>query len=153
MAGPAAYDPLMTTTPDAAARLEMANAMGRGTLIERMGIEFTEVDTGRVTATMPVSGNTQPYGLLHGGASVVLAETLGSFGSAMHAGPDRVAVGIEINATHHRAARSGVVTGTATALHLGSTMASWQVEVRDEQGRPVCTSRITCLLRDAAPGA
>ncbi len=153
MAGPPAYDPHMTTTPDAAARLEMANAMGRGTLIERMGIEFTEVETRRVTATMPVSGNTQPYGLLHGGASVVLAETLGSFGSAMHAGLDRVAVGIEINATHHRAARSGVVTGTATALHLGSTMASWQVEVRDEQGRPVCTSRITCLLRDAAPGA
>ncbi len=101
--------------------------MARGTLMERMGIVFTEVGTDRLVATMPVEGNTQPYGLLHGGASVVLAETLGSFGSVLHAGPDRVAVGIEINATHHRAARSGVVTGTATPLHLGSTMASWQV--------------------------
>jgi uncharacterized protein (TIGR00369 family) len=102
---------------------------------------------------MPVEGNTQPYGLLHGGASVVLAETLGSIGSALHAGPQRVAVGIDINATHHRAARSGIVTGTARPLHLGSTMASWQVEIVDEDDRPVCTSRITCLLRDAAPGA
>jgi 1,4-dihydroxy-2-naphthoyl-CoA hydrolase len=132
--------------------LEHANAMARGTLMERMGIVFTEVGTERLVATMPVEGNTQPYGLLHGGASVVLAETLGSFGSVLHAGPRRIAVGIDINATHHRAARSGVVTGTARPLHLGSTMASWQVEVVDEAGRPVCTSRITCLLRDAPPG-
>ena len=146
----------MATTPDspdAPAPLEMANAMARGTLMERMGVVFTEVGRDRLVATMPVEGNTQPYGLLHGGASVVLAETLGSFGSVLHAGPDRVAVGIEINATHHRAARSGLVTGTATPLHLGSTMASWQVQVVDDQGRPICTSRITCLLRDAAPGA
>ena len=143
----------MATTPDSPAPLDMANVMARGTLMERMGIVFTEVGTDRLVATMPVEGNTQPYGLLHGGASVVLAETLGSFGSVLHAGPDRVAVGIEINATHHRAARSGSVTGTATPLHLGSTMASWQVEIVDEQGRAVCTSRITCLLRDAAPGA
>ena len=143
----------MATTPESPAPLDMANAMARGTLIERMGIVFTEVGTDRLVATMPVEGNTQPYGLLHGGASVVLAETLGSFGSVLHAGPDRVAVGIDINATHHRAARSGVVTGTATPLHLGSTMASWHVQVVDDQGRPVCTSRLTCLLRDAAPGA
>ncbi|MEO7979680.1 MAG: hotdog fold thioesterase [Sporichthyaceae bacterium] len=127
--------------------------MARGTLMERMGIVFTEVSPERLVATMPVAGNTQPYGLLHGGASVVLAETLGSFGSVVHAGPDRVAVGIDINATHHRAARSGVVTGTARPLHLGSTMASWQVEIVDEDGRPVCTSRISCLLRDVAPGS
>jgi 1,4-dihydroxy-2-naphthoyl-CoA hydrolase len=133
--------------------LDTINGMGKGTLVERMGIVFTEASTDRVVATMPVAGNTQPYGLLHGGASVVLAETLGSIGSALHAGADRVAVGIDINATHHRAARSGTVTGTATPLHLGSTMASWQVQITDEQGRPVCTSRITCLLRDAAPGA
>ena len=143
----------MATTPDSPVPLDMANVMARGTLMERMGIVFVEVDTDRLVATMPVEGNTQPYGLLHGGASVVLAETLGSFGSVLHAGPKRVAVGIEINATHHRAARSGSVTGTATPLHLGSTMASWQVEIVDEQGRAVCTSRITCLLRDAAPGA
>ncbi len=143
----------MTTTPGSTAALDQVNAMGKGTLVERMGIVFTEAGTDRVVATMPVEGNTQPYGLLHGGASVVLAETLGSIGSALHAGPDRVAVGIDINATHHRAARSGLVTGTATPLHLGSTMASWQVQVVDEAGRPVCSSRITCLLRDAAPGA
>ncbi len=143
----------MATTPDSPVPLDMANVMARGTLMERMGIVFTEVSTDRLVATMPVEGNTQPYGLLHGGASVVLAETLGSFGSVLHAGPNRVAVGIEINATHHRAARSGSVTGTATPLHLGSTMASWQVEIADEHGRAVCTSRITCLLRDAAPGA
>ena len=87
--------------------------------MERMGIAFVEVGPDRLVATMPVEGNTQPYGLLHGGASVVLAETLGSFGSVLHAGPGRVAVGIDINATHHRAARRGVVTGTATPLHLG----------------------------------
>jgi len=143
----------MTTGPSTPAPLDLANEMARGTLMERMGIVFVEVGSDRLVATMPVEGNTQPYGLLHGGASVVLAETLGSFGSVVHAGPGRVAVGIEINATHHRAARSGLVTGTATPLHLGSTMASWQVQVVDEQGRPVCTSRITCLLRDAAPGA
>ena len=141
------------TATDGVTPLEQANAMARGTLMERMGIVFTEVGTERLVATMPVEGNTQPYGLLHGGASVVLAETLGSFGSVLHAGANRVAVGIDINATHHRAARSGVVTGTARPLHLGSTMASWQVEIVDEAGRAVCTSRITCLLRDAAPGA
>jgi uncharacterized protein (TIGR00369 family) len=140
-------------SPDDQGSLAEINAMGAGTLMERMGIAFTEVTPERLVATMPVAGNTQPYGLLHGGASVVLAETLGSYGSVMHAGPGRVAVGIDINATHHRAARRGVVTGTATPLHLGSTVASWQIVVTDDEGRPVCTSRITCLLRDAAPGA
>ena len=139
-------------TPGSPDLLDTVNALGKGTLVERMGIVFTSVGTDRVVATMPVDGNTQPYGLLHGGASVVLAETLGSIGSALHAGQDRVAVGIDINATHHRAARSGMVTGTATPLHLGSTMASWQVEISDESGRALCTSRITCLLRDVAPG-
>ena len=143
----------MTTGAGTPAPLDLANEMAKGTLMERMGIVFVEVAPDRLVATMPVEGNTQPYGLLHGGASVVLAETLGSFGSVVHAGPGRVAVGIDVNATHHRAARSGVVTGTATPLHLGSTMASWQVQITDEQGQPVCTSRITCLLRDAAPGA
>ena len=145
--------PQSPVQPGASTPLDQANAMARGTLMERMGIVFTEVTPERLVATMPVDGNTQPYGLLHGGASVVLAETLGSFGSVVHAGPDRVAVGIDVNATHHRAARRGLVTGTARPLHLGSTMASWQVEIVDEGGRPVCTSRITCLLRDAAPGS
>lgn len=133
--------------------LRTISGMSAGTLAERMGIELLEVSPQRLVATMPVEGNTQPYGLLHGGASVVLAETLGSIGAALHAGPDRVAVGLDINATHHRAARSGLVTGVATALHAGSTIASYQVQVSDDQGRLVCTARITCLLRAAAPGA
>ena len=100
----------------------------------------------RVVGTMPVEGNTQPYGLLHGGASVVLAETLGSTGAAIHAGPDKLSVGVDINATHHRAARSGTVTGVATPVHLGRTMATYEVVITDEDGKRVCTSRITCTL-------
>lgn len=117
-----------------------------GALNERMGIELVEISADRVVATMPVEGNTQPYGLLHGGASVVLAETLGSLGSAVHAHPDRLSVGIEINATHHRSATSGTVTGTATAIHLGRSTATYEVVVTDERGKRVCTSRITCAL-------
>ena len=128
------------------------SALATSALTTRMGIELTEVTPERVVATMPVEGNTQPYGLLHGGASVVLAETLGSIGSAVHAGVDRVAVGIEINATHHRAATSGIVTGVATPVHVGRTLATFDVVVTDEAGRRVCTSRITCLLRDRPPG-
>lgn len=119
---------------------------GMGGLNEKMGIRLTEISAERVVATMPVEGNTQPYGLLHGGASVVLAETLGSVGSAIHAHPDRLSVGIEVNATHHRSATSGTVTGTATAVHLGRTTATYEVVVTDERGKRVCTSRITCAL-------
>jgi uncharacterized protein (TIGR00369 family) len=114
---------------------------------------MVEASPERLVATMPVAGNTQPYGLLHGGASVVLAETLGSFGAALHAGPGKAVVGLDINATHHRAARSGIVTGTATPITLGRTLACYEVVVTDEDGRRICTSRITCLVRDAAPGA
>jgi uncharacterized protein (TIGR00369 family) len=127
--------------------------MGAGTLNERMGIELTEVSKDRLVATMPVAGNTQPYGLLHGGASVVLAETLGSIGAQLHAGIDRVAVGLDINATHHRAARSGVVTGVAVPVSVGRTLVCYDVVITDEEGNRTCTSRITCLLRDRAPGA
>ncbi len=127
--------------------------MNAGTLIERMGIELLEVSAQRLVATMPVAGNTQPYGLLHGGASVVLAETLGSIGSVLHAGPGRIAVGVDINATHHRAARSGLVTGVATLISGGRTLACYEVVVTDEDDHRCCTARITCLLRDAVPGA
>ena len=106
----------------------------RGSLAERMGIEIIEASPTRVVASMPVEGNTQPYGLLHGGASVVLAETLGSIGSALHAGAGRVAVGVEVNATHHRAARGGRVHGVATPLSLGSTMAAWQIDDHRRRG-------------------
>lgn len=118
-------------------------------LPERMGIEFLEYDVQRLVARMPVEGNRQPYGLLHGGASCVLAETLGSIGAALHAGPDRIAMGIEINATHHRSATEGYVTGVATPLHLGRTLATYDIVITDEQDRRVCTARLTALLRDA----
>ncbi len=123
-----------------------AMPQGMGTLNEKMGVELLEVSSERVVATMPVEGNTQPYGLLDGGASVVLAETLGSIGSAVHAHPDRVAVGVDINATHHRSATSGTVTGVATPAHLGRSSATWEVVITDERGKRVCTSRITCSL-------
>src|SRR5713226_10511353 len=120
-------------------------------LPHRMGIKITEASAMRVVGTMPVAGNTQPYGLLHGGASCVLAETLGSVGAALHAGLDRFTVGIEINATHHRSATSGLVTGVATRLHGGRTLATYDVTITDERGRRVCTARLSCLIRDALP--
>ncbi len=123
-----------------------------GTLVERLGIALHEVTPHRVVATMPVAGNTQPYGLLHGGASCALAETLGSVGAAMHGRTlGKIAAGIEINATHHRAVRTGTVTGTATELFLGGSLATYHVEITDESGRLVCTARITCMLRDRPP--
>ena len=127
-------------------------AMNGGTLGEKMGIEFLEATPARVVARMPVAGNTQPFGLLHGGASVVLAETLGSIGAVLHAGEGQIAVGVDINATHHRAVREGFVTGTATALSLGRTLAAYEVVITDDDGNRVCTSRITCLIRAQAPG-
>jgi uncharacterized protein (TIGR00369 family) len=122
---------------------------GQGALNRKMGIEILEASAERVVGTMPVKGNTQPYGLLHGGASVVLAETLGSVGSAIHGSPDRLSVGVDINATHHRSATDGIVTGTATAIHLGRTTAAYEVVITDERGKRVCTSRITCALMPA----
>jgi uncharacterized protein (TIGR00369 family) len=139
----------MTDAPDAPidpAEYVAQMPQGMGALNDRMGIELVEVSAQRVVGTMPVEGNTQPYGLLHGGASVVLAETLGSVGSALHGAPDRLSVGVDINATHHRSATSGVVTGTATAVHLGRSTACYEVVITDDRGRRVCTARITCAL-------
>lgn len=118
-------------------------------LHDRMGIEILEARPERVVGRMPVEGNTQPYGLLHGGASCVLAEGVGSFAAAMHAIPDRIAVGVDINATHHRSVRTGYVTGVAVPAHLGRQTASYEVVISDDEGRRVCTARITCLLRPA----
>jgi uncharacterized protein (TIGR00369 family) len=120
----------------------------RGTLGERMGIVITSASRERVVGTMPVEGNTQPYGLLHGGASCVLAESLASLGAALHGWPDRIAMGVDINATHHRAVRTGVVTGTAVPLHQGRTVATWAVSITDDAGRLVCSARLTCALRE-----
>ncbi|MEV0269561.1 MAG: hotdog fold thioesterase [Hamadaea sp.] len=121
-----------------------------GTLGERMGIQLVEATPQRIVATMPVDGNTQPFGLLHGGASCVLAETLGSIGATLHAHEvgQAYAVGVDINATHHKAARAGVVTGVATPLRLGRNVATYEIVITDESGDRVCTARLTCMLRD-----
>ncbi|MEV1021567.1 hotdog fold thioesterase [Streptomyces sp. NPDC050264] len=120
-----------------------------GHLGTRMGIEIKEASADRVVGTMPVEGNTQPYGLLHGGASAVLAETLGSVGSMLHGGSRRLAVGVDLNCTHHRSARSGLVTGVATPVHRGRTTATYEIVITDEQDKRVCTARLTCVLKDA----
>ena len=121
---------------------------GGGALCRRMGIEFLELSAEHSVATMPVDGNTQVVGILHGGAHVVLGESLGSISSAIHAGPGRIAMGIEINATHSRSVSSGVVTATCDAISLGRTLATHEIVVRDEQGRRLSTIRITNILKD-----
>ncbi len=121
-----------------------------GALARKMGIEFLELSAERSVARMPVEGNTQVIGLLHGGAHVVLGESLGSVSSAIHAGPGRYAVGIEINATHSRSITEGWVTGTCTALVLGRTLATHEIVMTDEAGRRLSTVRMTNMLRDAS---
>jgi 1,4-dihydroxy-2-naphthoyl-CoA hydrolase len=128
-----------------------ARTVAEGTLPARMGIKISSASAARVVATMPVEGNTQPYGLLHGGASCVLAETIGSLGAFLHAGAGRMVVGIEISATHHRSVRDGDVTAVATLAHGGRTLATYDVVVTDAGGHRVCTARLTCLIRDQMP--
>jgi 1,4-dihydroxy-2-naphthoyl-CoA hydrolase len=123
---------------------------GIGRLAAKMGIRFQEMTASRMVATMPVEGNEQVAGILHGGAHLVLAETLGSFAAAIHAGPGRHALGIEISATHHRSVAAGLVTGTATALHLGRTLTTHEVVMTDDGGRRLSTARITNIIRDLA---
>jgi 1,4-dihydroxy-2-naphthoyl-CoA hydrolase len=117
-----------------------------GALNSKMGFELLAITPERVVGRMPVAGNTQPYGLWHGGASCVLAETLASLGSFMHAQPERISVGVDINATHHRSVTEGWVTGTATALQLGRSVASYEIVIIDDADRRVCTARVTCQL-------
>jgi 1,4-dihydroxy-2-naphthoyl-CoA hydrolase len=119
-----------------------------GELDIRMGVVILEQSAERVVATMPVEGNRQSFGLLHGGASIAFAEALGSWAAVIHAGPGRTAVGLDINATHHRSVRSGLVTGTATAIKLGRRVTSHEIEIRDDEGRLLCTARITNLITD-----
>jgi uncharacterized protein (TIGR00369 family) len=127
---------------------EWLSAGGVGALVVKMGIRFSELGAERSVATMPVEGNTQVAGILHGGAHAVLAETLGSFAASVHAGPGRHAVGIELSATHHRSIATGTVTGTCTAIHLGGTLATHEIVITDEQGRRLSTARITNMIRD-----
>lgn len=151
MTTPSSESPDMTAI--AKAVFDGTQASVAGSLVERMEISVDEVSPDRIVGSMPVAGNTQPYGLLHGGASAVLAETLGSIGSAVHgAALGKLPVGIELSCTHHRAARSGRVRGIATPLSLGRTLATWQIEIKDDDDRLICTSRLTCMLRDAPPG-
>jgi uncharacterized protein (TIGR00369 family) len=131
----------------------MAATAAEGTLAGTMGIKILSASGTEVVATMPVAGNVQPYGLLHGGASCVLAETVGSLGAALHAGPGRAVVGIEISASHHRGASQGEVTAVATLAHGGRTLATYDIVISDDDGYRVCTSRLTCLIRDQVPGA
>lgn len=125
----------------------LAAKRGIGDLAEKMGIELLELSAERAVATMPVAGNTQPRGLLHGGAYLVLGETLGSFAANVWAGPDRYAVGIEISASHSKSATTGVVTGVATAISLGKTLTVHEIVVTNEKGERCSTVRITNLIR------
>jgi len=140
----------MTKLPDGLAPelFERLVTSGGGALTTKMGIEFLELSAEYSVATMPVEGNTQVVGLLHGGAHVVLGESLGSISSAIHAGPGRYAVGIEINATHSRSITSGFVTGTCRSLSLGRTLATHEIVITDETGRRLSTVRMTNMLLD-----
>jgi len=111
-----------------------------------MGIEIIEASPERIVGTMPVEGNTQAFGLLHGGANVVLAELLGSLGAWLHAGGQKRTVGVDINATHHKSARSGIVTGVATPVSRGRTLACYEIVITNEAGERTCTARITSLI-------
>ncbi|MEY3926105.1 MAG: hypothetical protein RIS16_56 [Actinomycetota bacterium] len=126
--------------------LDEIRKRGSGALDSKMGIEIIEASPERLVGTMPVVGNTQPIGLLHGGANVVLAESLGSIGTQLHAGPNRRIVGVDINATHHKSAISGIVTAVATAVSLGRTLCCYQVEITNDKGERTCSARITCLI-------
>ncbi|WP_404432783.1 hotdog fold thioesterase [Microbacterium lacus] len=128
--------------------MEWAARRGLGALADKMGIEFVEFTVDRCVATMPVEGNTQPVGLMHGGAYVVLGESLGSMAANLHAGHGRLAVGVDINATHTRSATSGIVTGVCTPVHLGRSVAVHEIAVSDEEGRRLSTIRITNMIRD-----
>lgn len=138
----------MTTPNYSDAARELANLRGLGDLAEKMGIELLELSAERAVATMPVAGNTQPLGVLHGGAHVVLAESLGSFAANVWAHPNKVAVGIEVNASHSRSVTEGKVTAVCTAINLGKTLTVHEIAISDEQGRRLSTVRITNFLRE-----
>ncbi|WP_158119379.1 hotdog fold thioesterase [Vibrio metoecus] len=130
--------------------LEVLNATSKNTLIEHLNIVYTQLTDNSISATMPVCHFThQPLGMLHGGASVVLAETLGSVAANFSVGEEAYCVGLDINANHVRAMREGMVIGTATPLHMGISTQVWQIEIKDEQGHLVCISRLTVAVKRA----
>ncbi|MEZ5442686.1 MAG: hotdog fold thioesterase [Lysobacterales bacterium] len=127
--------------------LEQMNQFSRNTLVDQLGICFTELGEGTLTGTMPVDGRTtQPFGLLHGGASVALAETLGSMAGQMMVDEEHMVVGLDINANHLRAVRAGLVTGVASPVHIGRTTQVWEIHIHDEAGARVCISRLTLAV-------
>ena len=127
--------------------LDSLNQSSVNTLVEHLGIEYSDFDDNSLSAVMPVDARThQPLGMLHDGASVVLAETLGSLAANMCVDETRYCVGLDINANHVRAVRSGIVKGTATPVHIGTTTQVWQIEITEERGRLVCTSRLTMAV-------
>lgn len=132
------------------AAAELMQSRGLGPLAEKMGIELLELSAERAVATMPVEGNTQPLGVLHGGAHVVLGESLGSFAANVWAHPNKVAVGIEVNASHSRSATSGKVTAVCNAINLGKSLAVHEIVISDEAGRRLSTVRITNYLKEKA---
>ena len=120
-------------------------------LADRMGLRVVTMSLDEVVGTLPVEGNRQPFGLLHGGANAVLAETLGSTLSALHALPDRFPVGLELACTHHRSATAGLVTGVARPIHIGRSTSTTEIVITDVDGRRTCTAKLTCLHRDTEP--
>ena len=117
-------------------------------LNDKIGLTLVEVSAERVVGTMPVDGNRQPYGLLHGGANAVLAEALGSTVAALNAGPDKMTLGFELSCTHHRGVRDGVVTGSAVPVHVGRGTITTEIVLTDANGRRTCTARLSCIVRD-----
>ncbi|HEX3790040.1 MAG TPA: hotdog fold thioesterase [Pseudonocardiaceae bacterium] len=123
-----------------------------GEFNQKLGLKLLSAAPERVVGTVPVEGNRQPYGLLHGGANAALAEALGSVAAVLNAEPGRIAVGLELSCTHHRAARSGLVTGVCTPLHVGRSTSTFETVITDEDGRRTCTARLTCVVRERPPG-
>lgn len=129
--------------------LEFARSRFPGTLMDKIGLEFLEIGTKRLRARIPVEGNVQIYGMLHGGATAALCETIGSYGTAIVAGLDKMVSGIELNVNHLRGVREGYVTATAEPLHVGRTTAVWDMKIHDDEGRLVAAGRLTVAIRDA----
>ena len=145
------FVPLAGVDPAEAARL--ANEHMRAGLAEKLGIEWLEISGDKVTARMPVEGNVQPYGILHGGATAALCETVASVGTAVRVGAEKRVTGVELNINHLRAVTSGHVTATGTPLHVGRTTAVWDMRVHDDDGRLIAASRLTLAIREFHPHA
>lgn len=140
-------EPLPDDLPAVLREHMQAAGLGPGGLYAKLGIRITHAEPGLVSGTMPVHGNTQPHGVLHGGASIAFAETLASVASGLYAGRGRLAVGVEVSATHHRPVSSGMVHGTAEAVHLGSSLATYEIAITNDRQHRICTCRVTCMLR------